>query len=285
MSWRAGAGPGRWRFPRTFLTLLRNPISWPVVPVRVSAVAAALVALAAAACGSPLGSKYEYQEQLYLRVDGKATVVIDASIPALVALRGVTLDPDAPASTDRAALRRMFEAAGCHVDNVGQPWRRNGRRFIQVRLSTRDVRGLSECGLLAWSAYALDTVDDDNLRFRQTVGKPAAAAPGKVKWTGSEVVAFRVHVPSRIREHNVRRLDADRPGDIERGNILTWQQRLADRLAGKPVVMDVRMDADSILFTTLWLFGGAFVAAVSALAGVVWLVVRRGRKQAAARQS
>ena len=34
-----------------------------------------------AACSNPLGRQYEYEEQLYLRVDGSATVVIDVQEP------------------------------------------------------------------------------------------------------------------------------------------------------------------------------------------------------------
>lgn len=252
------------------------------------------IGLALTSCRSPFGRQYEYEEQLYLRVDGAATLVIDASIPALVALRGVAVDPSASAATDRAMLRHLFEGAGCHVDNVGQPWRRLGRRFVQVRLSTPDVRTLSKCGLAAWSTYALDPIEQ-GLHYRQTVGAPAGAPAGDtpstgsgqagaVNWDGSELVAFKLHLPSRVLEHNVRRLGVDEAGGIERGNILTWEQHLSDRRAGKPVVMDVKMAAESILFTTLWLFGGAFLAAVSGLAIVVWLIVRRGRKRVAARQ-
>jgi hypothetical protein len=264
----------------------------PVVRARLVIVLATGLAgvLAQAGCRSPFGYKYEYEEQLYLRVDGAATLVIDASIPALVALRGVAVDPSASAATDRAMLRHLFEAAGCQVDNVGQPWRRLGRRFVQIRLSTPDVRTLSKCGLASWSTYTLEPIEG-GLRYRQTVGAPAAAPstgvgqPAVANWDGSELVAFKLHLPSRVIEHNVRRLDVDEPGDLERGNILTWEQRLTDRRAGKPVAIDVTMNAKSILYTTLWLFGGAFVAAVSVLALVVWLTVRRGRKRVAARQS
>jgi hypothetical protein len=252
--------------------------------VRASSAIALGLVLAVAACSNPFGPQYEYEEQVYLRVDGAATVVVDASIVALVALRGVPLDPAAAASTDRANLRKMFEAAGCRVDNVGQPWRRRGRRFVQVRISTPDVRTLSACGLLSWSSYSLASTDE-GLRFRQIVGAPAARDPGQVNWDGSELVAFKLHAPSRVREHNVRRLDVDEPGGLGRGNILTWEQRLADRRAGKPIEIDVSMDATSILYTTLWLFGGAAAAAVGALALIVWLTVRRGRQRAAARQS
>jgi hypothetical protein len=252
--------------------------------VRASLAIAAGLLIAAAACRSPFGPQYEYEEQVYLRVDGAATVVVDSSIAALVALRGVALDPAAPASTDRGNLRLMFESAGCHVDNVGQPWRRRGRRFVQVRISTSDVRSLSKCGLLSWSAYALGP-NGDGLRYQQVVGAPQPRDPGKVNWDGSELVAFKLHAPSKVRSHNVRLLDVDAPGNLERGNIMTWEQRLTDRRAGKPVNIDVSMEATSILFTTLWLFGGAAAAAVGVLGLIVWLTVRRGRQRVAARQS
>ena len=51
---------------------------------------------------------------------------------------------------------------------------------------------------------------------------------------------------------------------------------LTDRRAGKPVDMDVRMEAESILYRTIWLFVGAFVAAIVVLA-VIWITVRRGK--------
>jgi hypothetical protein len=242
----------------------------------------ALIALAIAAtsaCGAlnPFGAHYEYEEQVYLKVDGRATIVIDASVPALVALRGVALDPSPSASIDRDAVRRVIEAAGCRVDSVSRPWTRSGRNFVQVQITLDDVRQPQACGLLAWSSYALTASAPDEIEYQQVVGAPPAGAPAAASWDGTELVAFKLHAPSRIRYQNVKRLDGTN-GTWERGNILTWEQRLSDRLAGKPVAMDVRMDATSILRTTLWLFAGAFVAAVLLLIVVIWLVVRRGRK-------
>ena len=59
------------------------------------------------------------------------------------------------------------------------------------------------------------------------------------------MVAFRLHLPARIRYHNAptRR--------VERGNILEWEQSLADRLKGEPVRIEARMDQQSILYSTL----------------------------------
>jgi hypothetical protein len=249
--------------------------------LRVAALLAAL-AIAASCGGGPLGRQYEYEEQIYLRVDGSATVIVNASIAALVALRGADLDPSNAHRVDRADVRRAFETAGCGVASVGQPWRRAGRRFVQVRLAADDVRTLSKCGILGWSTYALDPIETDQLRYVQVVGPSAGRDPGPAKWTGKEIVAFKLHVPSRIEYHNVKRLEDGTNGEIERGNILTWEQYLVDRRAGKPIEMEVRMSASSILFQTIFLFAGALVAAVLVLAGVIWLTIRRGRKQARA---
>jgi len=239
----------------------------------------AMAIAATSACGAwnPFAAHYEYEEQVYLTVDGRATIVIDASVPALVALRGLAIDPSPSASIDRNDVRRVIEAAGCRVDSVSRPWTRSGRNFVQVQITLDDVRQPQTCGLLAWSSYALTTSAPDEIEYQQVVGAPPAAAAAPAIWDGTELVAFKLHAPSRIRYQNVKRLDGTN-GTWERGNILTWEQRLSDRLAGKPVAMDVRMDSTSILRTTLWLFAGAFAAAVLLLIVVIWMVVRRGRK-------
>ena len=68
------------------------------MPLRLRTVVVAIaVAAAAAACSGgrgPLGPEYEYEEDLTLRLDGAATLVVNASIPALVALRGLPLNPE-----------------------------------------------------------------------------------------------------------------------------------------------------------------------------------------------
>jgi hypothetical protein len=66
---------------------------------------------------------------------------------------------------------------------------------------------------------------------------------------------------------------------VERGNILRWEQRLSDRVAGVPVDMDVRMDSESILYRTLGLFAGAFIAAMLVMAGIIWWTIRRERRR------
>jgi hypothetical protein len=238
--------------------------------------AAVVAASLITACSNPLGRQYEYEEQVYLSVDGRATVVVDASLASLVALRGASLDPALTGATDRAGVRRLYESAGCQIDSVSRLWQRHERRFVQIQVSAERIAELSKCPLLAWSTYSLAT-SDQLLKYRQSVGPPSGAVPASVNWDGSELIAFKVHVPSRIRYHNVKRLDGSN-GEYERGNILTWEQALADRLAGKPLALEIDTDTTSILHTTLWIFAGAFTAAVALLVSIIWMIIKRGKK-------
>jgi len=239
-----------------------------------------VVALSAVSCSNPLARQYEYDEQTYLATDGSATVVISASVAALVSMRGLALDPAPQARISSDDVRRVFEAAGCEVERVGRPWRRSGRRFVQARLHVADVRKASTCGVLAWSAYGFE-VTPEQIRYTQNVGAPVGTVPATpppgITWDGSELVAFKMHLPSRVTYHSARRLSDGETRELERGNILTWEQRLSDRLAGAPIAMEVRTESESILYQTVSLFAGAFIAAVIVLILLIWFTIRRGR--------
>ena len=231
-------------------------------------VAVALAALMFAACQTlGLVKQYEYDERVELSLDGSAIVDITASIPALVALRGATLSVDPEARFDRQAFRRLYEASGVSVREVNA-FRRHGRRFVHVRLDVSDIAELPRLVPLSWSRYRLERLNEE-FRFVQEVGPAAEIDVGDVGWTGSELVAFRVHPPSRINFHNS-------PLGIERGNILVWEQTLRERLSGAPLRMEARMQTESILYRTLWLFGGTFASAMLALAAIIWWASRRG---------
>jgi hypothetical protein len=253
--------------------------------LRARALVLAVVSLtvwAASACkGGILGRHYEYEEDLYLALDGSGTLIVNASIPALVALRGLDVDPSPSARLDVTKLRAAYESPAVDVTRISPPWRRAGRRFVQVRVRIKDVRKLSEAAPFAWSQYALYQKNGRYV-FEQRVG-PSALRPGtlqNVGWDGSEIVAFRLHLPSRILWHNSRDLETNAPNGAERGNILGWEQHLADRLEGAPIDIKVEMDSRSILYRTLWLFAGAFLAAVAVLALLIWLTMRKGTREA-----
>jgi hypothetical protein len=240
--------------------------------------AAALLLMLAGCAGGGFGRQYEYDEQLYLNADGSASVVVNASLPALVALRGLTFDVAPRARVDREAVREAVSEAGLEITRVSRPWRRDGRQFIQIRAEIDDVRRLGETRLFGWSTYTLAQNPDGTREFRQLVEAPAAPGSAGAGWNGGELVAFKLHLPSRIYAHNVRVLETNETGQVERGNILTWEQRLADRLAGKPIDMQVSMEGGSILYRTLWLFAASFAAAILLLTFIVWRIVRRGKR-------
>jgi hypothetical protein len=248
-----------------------------------AALLAALIAAAAVSCaGGVFGKQYEYEEDMTIALDGSATIVVNASLPALVALRGLDLPVDPNARPDRDRIREMYSTPVTSVTRVSRPWSRKGRRFIQVRVQVPDVRRLHEAPPFAWSKYTLREEAGQHV-LTQTVG-PSAMKPGTLKnygWDGSEVVAFRLHLPSKIIYHNSRSLETNEPLPHERGNILRWEQHLSDRLDSRQILIEVKMESQSILYRTLWLFAGAFVAALIVLAGLIWWFIRRGRPEPA----
>jgi len=73
-------------------------------------------------------------------------------------------------------------------------------------------------------------------------------------------------------------------GTIERGNIIVWEQTLAERLKGQPLSIEADMETQSILARTLTLFGSMALLAALTFAVVIWIVMRRGRPPASARE-
>src|SRR6185503_5442774 len=138
----------------------------------------------------------------YPALDGSATLYINASIPALVALRGVDLDINPRARFDHRKVRALFAAAGFKVTTPTSS-RRDGRRFVHVRIDVDDVRKLATAAPLSWSAYRFDR-KNGLIEFQQTVGRPSGKPIPNVGWDGEELVAFRMHLPSRIQFHNAR---------------------------------------------------------------------------------
>jgi hypothetical protein len=230
--------------------------------------------LAGAACGSGLfGREYEYEEEIYLKVDGSATVVVNTSLSALSALRGAPSFDDGEAGVDRDAVRRFFQSPVTDVTRVSRPWERHGRKFIQVRVATADVRSLSRSVPFAWSTYGF-MPRGETVTFVQVMG--AAVLPNaKGPWQGGELVAVRLHVPAKIQFHNAP------SKQVERGNIVSWEQPLRDRLAGQPLRVEVRMERNSILAWTLTIFGASAAAAAILFVLVIWWVKRKGRQVAA----
>jgi hypothetical protein len=235
---------------------------------------AALALLLLTSCARPFGRQYEYEEEVYIELDGSATLVVNTSLAALAALHGldVPLDPAAP--VDRERIRALYTSPVSTVTRVSRPWRRDGRRFVQIRLDVADLRRLPQAPPFAWARYTF-AQRGEVLEFVQELGPSAARDVGNVGWDGQELMAVRLHIPSRVTYHNA-------PSHlIERGNIIAWEQPLASRLAGDPLRVEVRFGVQRILVLTVALFLAAMAAAAVTVGGLIWWVVRKGHQRAA----
>lgn len=211
--------------------------------------------------------QYEYEEDIYLSLDGRATVYVSASVAALNALRGTSFETRAAARIDREAVRDAFSSPVTRVTRLPSLSRRRGRNFVHVRLEVDHVDRLGDAPPFAWATYDLSR-DGERFVFSQRVGASAGKAVGDARWTGQELVAFRLHPPSAIVYHNAG------AGNLRRGNTLVWEQPLADRMKGEFLDLEARMDAQSILSRTLLLFGAAFLAVLLTFGIILWRVSR-----------
>ena len=223
---------------------------------------------------SPMLHQYEYQEDLYLSLDGSASMFVSGSLPALAALHGMDLSIDPRGPLDREAIRKLFGAPGVDVSAI-RTWRRWGRRFIMVRLDTMDVRRLPTALPFARDAFEFGQAESGD-RLVERLGPAVNRPVGSVGWDGRELVGFRWHIPSRIERHTAL------PENHLRGNILVWEQPLKQRLAGVSLTMEVVMEPQSILYGALWLFGVSALSALAVVALLVWWVVRKGKPTVAA---
>src|SRR4029078_269960 len=109
-----------------------------------------------AACGgaATIFRQYEYEEEVYLSLDGTATVYVNSSLAGLNALRGPSFDAPPAARVDATAVRAYFNSATTRVTRVSQS-RRNGRRYVHVRLDADDVPRLGGAALFTWSQQSL----------------------------------------------------------------------------------------------------------------------------------
>jgi hypothetical protein len=227
------------------------------------------VAMSAGCRGGGFLRQYEYDEDIYLALDGTATIYVNGSLHALTALRGFDLDLSPAARFDREKIAALYTSPGVRVVRVTTS-RRHGRRYAHLRIEVGDVRKLHASPAFSWATVRLDRMGD-LYRYREDLAASANAKVTTAGWDGSELVAFRLHLPSKITYHNAGR------DNLLRGNILLWEQPLAARLAGEPLEMEARMEPTSILYRTLWLFAGSMTAAFCLLAGIIWWVAKRGK--------
>ena len=212
---------------------------------------------------------YEYEHEFWLRVDGSGTVHVTGRPALWTAFKGLgsAKDPDETVTTQ--AARELFERSGLKVERVTLT-RRRGHEYLFVSAEFSDVNRLSYTPAFPDLRVSL-VREDGRLRLEGSWQRPLDA-PDIGDRDREGLAAVRFHLPSRVYSH---RNAAD---GVERGNILSWREPVASALEGRRLEFGAVMDERSILFSTVLLFVSSVVLAVLLLAGGLWAVVRRGRR-------
>src|SRR4051812_49709587 len=108
--------------------------------IRVCALGGFCVLFLFSACSGTgtLFRQYEYDEEIYLSLDGSATVYVNSSMAALNALRGASFDISPIAPIDRGKVRDFYSSPVTRVVRTPTTSRRSGRPFVHVRLEVGD---------------------------------------------------------------------------------------------------------------------------------------------------
>jgi hypothetical protein len=211
-----------------------------------------LAATALRGCAS-----YEYEHEIWLRVDGSGTVNVTGRPALWTAFKSLPLDPQGDPDELKRKASELFARSGLSVKRVTLTTRR-GQRYLFVSADLR-VGVRREGGRLILDGSWQRPLD--------------ALAGGEHDREG--LMAVRFHLPSKVYGHK------NAAFGVERGNILGWPQETAAALDGGRLEFGAEMDERSILSSTVMLFVGAVVLAVLLLAAALWAVVRRGRRDLA----
>jgi hypothetical protein len=214
---------------------------------------------------------YEYEHEFWLRVDGSGTVNVTGRPGLWTAFKGLPLDENDPEGMKKA-VTGLFEGSGLEVRRVTVV-RRRGHRYLFVSADFKDVNRISYTPAFPDLRVGLRH-EAGRLELDGSWQRPLEALDGAVA-DRDGLIAVRFHLPSKVYGH---RNAAD---GLERGNILAWREDTALALDGGRLEFGADMDERSILFSTVMLFAGAVVLAVLLLAGALWAVVRRGRRDLA----
>jgi hypothetical protein len=211
---------------------------------------------------------YEYEHEIWLRVDGSGVVHVTGRPELWTAFKSLPLHEGDPEAMKKAA-RKLLEESGLEVRRVTVTKRR-GHRYLFVSAEFPDVNRISFTPAFPDLRVGLRR-EDGRLMLDGSWQRPIEALPGGEK-DRDGLVAVRFHLPSKVYSH---RRAAD---GVERGNILGWRQETAAALDGGRLEFGAAMDERSILSSTVMLFAGAVVLAVVLLSIALWAVVRQGRK-------
>ena len=214
--------------------------------------------------------KYEYENEFWLRVDGSGAVNVTGRPALWTAFKGLGNPRDPETTATREAARALFERSGLQVKRVTVT-RREGRPYLFVSAEFEDVNRLSGTPAFPDLRIGLRREQDRLIvegAWARPKDAPDVGAPDR-----DGLMAVRFHLPSKVFGHK------NAADGVERGNILGWRQEVAQGLDGRGLDFGAEMDERSILLSTVVLFASAIAIAVLLLAGALWAVMRRVRKE------
>ncbi len=204
---------------------------------------------------------YEYEEEVFLEVDGSGEIRMSGSAAAVQALHGLD-------QADAEGAKALFEGEGVEVLSALET-ERDGRRFVHVESRFSDWEKLCRVPAFRGRRCAL-AAEKDGLALELSLPSPRAAAPEGLD--PQALLALRYHLPSTVRYHNS-------PGHIERGNILSWKRTLREHFAGRPLDVEVHFDRRTVLAAAVSIVGIALALVAASIATALFVMVRKGRRQ------
>jgi hypothetical protein len=210
--------------------------------------------------------RYEFDHELWLRVDGSGTVAVSGRPELWAAFKGLAAENDRAAEQ---AARERFERSGLRVRRT-RVSRRDGRSYMLVTADFDDVNRLSGTPAFPDLKIALRR-RGERLELEGAWTRPPGT-PEVSRDDRQGLVAVRFHLPSKVYSHR------NAIAGVERGNIIGWRGELGPALDGQPLAFGASLDSRSILWSTVGLFAAAIALALALVAATLILVVRAGRK-------
>jgi hypothetical protein len=213
---------------------------------------------------------YEYEHEIWFRVGGGGTVNVTGRPALWAAFKGVGRADDLDRTVTREALRALFERSGLSVRSVTLT-RRGGRPYLFVSADFDDLNRLS--GTPAFPDLSLRLRrEGERLHlegaWQRPLGTADAGAPDR-----AGLMAVRFHLPAKVYEHK----NADE--GVERGNIVSWRQDVAQGLDGHKLEFGALLGRRSILGSTVTLFASSITLALLVLALGIYAAFRKGRRE------
>lgn len=196
---------------------------------------------------------YEYEEEIFLEVEGSGRIRMSGSTDAIEALHGT------------GDARSLFVGDGVVVDSVRET-ERGGRKLLHVQATFADWQSL--CQVPAFQGRACRFTRSETDRELEL---SIPSAPAEAPVNRDAPAAFRFHFPSAVRYHNS-------PSGIERGNIVSWKRAFD----GPPLDIRVRFDRRTLLAERVSVMGKALFLVVASIGTALLWMRRKGRRELSA---